>query len=422
MISQQRLKSIFVLLFCLLIAGCGPGQLFGPTLTPTPTMTLTPSATSTSTPTLTPSPTFTLTPVPTPNVCKLREAAFHRDIGLGFPRYTMRMASTGTVKAKVIFVDFSDAPASETPEEAFARISPGAPDFFKAVSYGRLDLEMEPYLVWLRMSKPSGDYDFERGFSFDTHRAYIQEAISLANANVDFSDAQAVYIIANPQARKISFGPAFTPIGYDYGIYADKNTITNGATSGVDISDWGFLWLNHEAGHTLGWVDLYAYQYNTNNYDSMHSFVGGFSLMGYIGGLAPEPLAYERWLVNWLDDGQIICQQMGDATTTLTAIESTGGVKAVMIPVSQTSAVIVESRRPLGYDSGLVKSGALVYSIDTSISTGEGPIKIFPASKIDPYRYQSPLAADESVTVGNVTVTVVSATADGDTVQVTVTQ
>ncbi len=45
---------------------CGPGQLFGPTITPTPTNTATPTATATSTPTrtatLTPSPTKTLRP------------------------------------------------------------------------------------------------------------------------------------------------------------------------------------------------------------------------------------------------------------------------------------------------------------------------------------------------------------------------
>jgi hypothetical protein len=50
----------------LLVSGCGPGQLFGPMLTPTPTATSTPTATpmptATSTPTATPMPTLTPTP------------------------------------------------------------------------------------------------------------------------------------------------------------------------------------------------------------------------------------------------------------------------------------------------------------------------------------------------------------------------
>jgi hypothetical protein len=54
-----------VLLF---LTGCGPGQLFGPTITPTPTSTptFTPTPTPTLTPTITPSPTATLTPTITP--------------------------------------------------------------------------------------------------------------------------------------------------------------------------------------------------------------------------------------------------------------------------------------------------------------------------------------------------------------------
>ena len=75
----------FTLSLCLTITACGPGKLFGPTFTPTPTNTLTPTATPTptltftpsstptltltpsSTPTFTPSPTHTLSPTPTPS-------------------------------------------------------------------------------------------------------------------------------------------------------------------------------------------------------------------------------------------------------------------------------------------------------------------------------------------------------------------
>jgi len=59
-------RNIFVicyLIFISIISGCGSGQLFGPTLTPTPTITSTP--TLTLTPTITPTSTVTLTPTPT---------------------------------------------------------------------------------------------------------------------------------------------------------------------------------------------------------------------------------------------------------------------------------------------------------------------------------------------------------------------
>jgi len=57
-------------LLSFMISACGPGQIFGPTLTPTPTVTLTPTSTSTPTlpPTTTPTPLPTSTPTPVPGL------------------------------------------------------------------------------------------------------------------------------------------------------------------------------------------------------------------------------------------------------------------------------------------------------------------------------------------------------------------
>jgi hypothetical protein len=55
---KQRTFAILVLITSLVMSGCGPGQLFGPTLTPT----LPPTPTSTLTPTPIPSP--TINPLP----------------------------------------------------------------------------------------------------------------------------------------------------------------------------------------------------------------------------------------------------------------------------------------------------------------------------------------------------------------------
>jgi len=70
MIRQRLSLQLILVMISLLVSSCGPGQLFGPTITPSPTPTLTP--TITPTPTLTPTPTSTptptITPTPTPVV------------------------------------------------------------------------------------------------------------------------------------------------------------------------------------------------------------------------------------------------------------------------------------------------------------------------------------------------------------------
>jgi M6 family metalloprotease-like protein len=356
-------------------------------------------------------------PVASANVAPCKLPAATGDLGSGFPINPLRMASTGTVKVPVLFTDFSDAPASKTPEQVLAILSPGAPEFYRAISYGRLDLQLVPYFKWLRVSQPSTAYDFS---TYDGQLSYLKEAVALADPEVDFSGATSVYVIANPDATGMSFGPAFTGAP-DWGGYtADGTTIYNGVTSGNDMTGWGFLWLNHEVDHTMGLPDLYASQFDTNNYDTQHRFVGDFDIMGFIGGKAPELLAYPRWQLGWLDDSQIACQTTPEATTTLSAIENPGGTKMVVVPTGATTAVVIESRRALGYDTKLVKPGALVYTVDTSVASGAGPINILPAVNSDPYRDQSPLGPGESLTVGKVTITVLSATADGDTVQVMV--
>jgi hypothetical protein len=65
--EQTSMKKTITLLFLfsLLISGCGPGQIFGPTFTPTPTSTSTPTITPTSTLTFTPTLTPTKKPTPT---------------------------------------------------------------------------------------------------------------------------------------------------------------------------------------------------------------------------------------------------------------------------------------------------------------------------------------------------------------------
>jgi hypothetical protein len=186
------------------------------------------------------------------------------------------------------------------------------------------------------------------------------------------------------------------------------------------LSYWGFKWVVHETGHSMGLVDLYWHTPDTEEYDRIFSLTGNFSVMSNVSATSPEFLAYERWMLGWLDNDQIYCMETPEQTLHLTPIEIQGGIKAVMVPVSETKLVVVESRRALGYDEFMAEPGALVYTVDSSVYTGQGPIVVLPADESDPYRYSSTLLEGESVTVDGVTITVLEASADGDLVHVSV--
>ena len=354
--------------------------------------------------------------------CKLPVADGRGDVSIGgWPRIAERSKTTGTVNATVIMVDFSDAPATMTPQAAFAKIS-GATATFSEVSYGQLNYAFNPQYKWYRMSKPSTQYA-PLTQSFVTHRAYIAEAAALADSEVDFSSTDSIVILANPDARGLGMaGPAFSAIRGN-GLTLDGKYISNGTTSAYDLNTWKSIWLNHEITHTLGLADVYAAtrENSANSYDG-HRYVGEFSYMGLssFDGNAPGLFAFERWNLGWIDDSQIVCSSAKEISQLVTPVQTAGGIKAVIVPLTRTKALVVESRRAIGIDNKIAKSGALVYIVDSSVQSGYGPVKIYPSSvATDPRYLRAPRAVGESVTVEGITVSVTSATSAGDTVSIT---
>lgn len=354
--------------------------------------------------------------------CKLPVADGRGGVAIGFPRYPERLKATGTVVANVIMVDFPDSPATMSPEDAFAKIS-GASDTFTEMSYSALNYTLTPTFHWYRMSKNSTEYKFN---AYQTHYDYIQEALDLADADVDFSSTDSLVILSNPATTGLGeAGPAFGANEGD-GVNADGREMLNAVTSAHDLNTWGSIWLNHEVTHNLGLVDLYAYDKDdeSNSYDLLR-YTGEYSYMGFNSFTANAPglTAWERWLLGWVTDSQMTCANPyrdGEVVAKLTPISTLGGTKAVVVPLSETKAAVVEVRRAEGIDAKIRKPGVLVYTVDTSLASGKGAIRVYPASADDPRFLESTRAAGESVSVDGLKIEVVSSEEDGDTVRVTV--
>lgn len=347
--------------------------------------------------------------------CRLPEMRLRSDVGLGFPRNPLRLNSVGALRFRVLFVDFSDAPATASPQQVMSIIAPSAEQFFHAVSYGKLDLAFDVSPHWIRMRQPVAAYHFSRGAPFEAQRAYLQEAIDLAGAAVDYSHADAILLVANPAATGIDWGPAFTAAP-GFGVIAGGREFLNGATSGSDLPRLRGRWFVHEIGHALSLVDLAGPLPSSQLW---HTYVGQFSVMGEPEGGAPGYLGWERWQLGWLDDRQIACATGVRSTLQLTPLERAGGVKLAIAPTGPHTAVAAESRRIEGEDSQMPRSGVLVYTIDTALTSHDGPIRVQPADDGDERHWQSLLSAGQSVQVGKVLVTVNASDAQGDTVEVT---
>ena len=70
----------------------------------------------------------------------------------------------------------------------------------------------------------------------------------------------------------------------------------------------------------------------------------------------------------------------GTTEHTLTALETAGGTKAVVVRTGQNTAYAIESRRRLGDDAQACSTGPLTYSINSPLRSGQGPIRIIDPS------------------------------------------
>jgi len=368
-----------------------------------------------------PTPSVTVKPTSDVAPCKLPVADGRGDVSIGgWPRIADRMRTTGNINVQVVMVDFPDAVAKMTPQAAFAMISEAAKTF-NEVSYGRMQYNLIPNYKWYRMKSNSTTYA-PLNKSFLSQRAYIKEALAMADPDVDFSKADSFIILANPDSTGIgNSGPAFSSIR-DTGFTLDGKYIANGATSSHDLNYWKSIWLNHEITHTMGLVDVYAATQSNpaNRYDNFR-YTGEFSYMGFSSfeGNAPSLFAFERWNLGWIDDSQIKCLKDTNSTELISPVQTAGGIKAVIIPLSKTKALVIESRRAIGLDKNIAKSGALVYVVDSSIQSGQGPVKVVPSDVTNDPRYlKAPRALGESVTTEGITVRVTQSDDSGDTVEI----
>ena len=306
----------------------------------------------------------------------------------GFPTdFDVFLEPEGTLQAVMLFVDFPDArivDADDAWDEVHEYLSIHQPglDWLGTASYGSVEVELTAVDEWYHMSQPSTVYGLDRAVTFDEHVAYISEAVALADADVDFSFYDIVYVVVAPNATGISNSPAYIDPS-DSRIVVDGVPITHGATFGTSVWDWAEpdrpLVMAHETAHIFSLPDLYAFS------GDPHQFVGGWDVMGNLAGAAPGLFAWHRWKLGWISDRQVAClAEPGMYSVRLTVLDRPNGTKLAVIPTGPSTALVLESRSAIGLDAEACSTGVVAYWVDSSVATGLGPIRIVDATPGDP--------------------------------------
>jgi hypothetical protein len=182
-----------------------------------------------------------------------------------------------------------------------------------------------------------------------------------------------------------------------------------------------WMWI-HELYHSgVGFDDHYGD--NKNNVNTNYG-LGWWTLMTPMGG---DLSAWEKWVIGFMTDSQIHCIDASQPTTRWIAPSSvkTTEKKLIVIPISATKGIAIESVRAAGlyYKIPKASAGVLAYEIDLEkIGHGIGLTLILPTNRNPNQRpfflSQATLRQGESVVSNGYRITVVESGTFGDVIKV----
>ena len=206
--------------------------------------------------------------------------------------------------------------------------------------YGRFSLSIESVDRWLQLPDPAATY-FDGAYDF--RLKLFSHAVAAADPYVDFSRYQ--FAIVVPTSRfpgGLNNGWAKMP-GYGRA-RRGRDSTGRAADRGHQSVRPGRRPRRQPRVHALdGASDLYYDDGSTRGQGPMSS----------MPGLPAIPrvhlLGWHKWRLRWLDPAQLTClSSPGMREETLTAIARQGGKKLVVVPMSASSAYVVEARTKTG--------------------------------------------------------------------------
>lgn len=354
--------------------------------------------------------------------CKLKDGDPVLDnMTIGFPLPVGRTDLTKPVEVVVLAVDFPNVSANTLPADDYRNAISVMEHFWESQASTGLQITVKTSKTYKRMPKNVEDYELGAslsGFKGDNYWAFIQAVIDAYDTEFDFSKTSTIAVAVPLQITATQIG---TWVVYTQGVFhTNEGSIFNVMITGNGNSKEATGSWVHEYGHALGLTDM-RYVNNDNPSIQAPEGLGIYDVMGS-GSAAPETLVWSRFLTSMLNADQIHCvDSLESSTHWLVPIEQQSEkLKGVIIPLSDFTAVVVESRRNYGYDKiGTDAEGVIVYTIDTRIPYRRSPAQIIsPSRSKDKEWYtDSALKEGESVTSNGWKISVIESGDFGDVVK-----
>lgn len=292
------------------------------------------------------------------------------------------------VNIQVIPIEFSDFPSSNSPEFDYGKYLDFIKDGYFNLSDGRVKININVPNSYYKLNKTAKSYStgkvFQNGGPFwewvDMDlRKLFDDVTTMVDGSIDFSNVTTNMFLVPPTTDDIYIAHRAHP---------DMNTAEKIIKSNYffppnsmnDRRDWygvePFLHI-HEMQHAWNKVDDHLGDLSKGDSNLNNLGTGSW---GAMSGMATDFLFWDKWIANMADDSQIICVDPKKDSINWLKPSSYFGTheKAIVVPVSSTKVIVIESIRSAGFNYKIPKSqnGALVYVVDTTDTRAEYGVNV----------------------------------------------
>ena len=306
----------------------------------------------------------------------------------GFPIVTPATQRIGTVKWALIPIDFPDLKGESSFRSRVDSQMELLTDWFFTVSEGNFKVDWSVHNNWVTLPKSSSQYAINNSVNLrdsEVGQALFRDAMASADPVFNFTNIQyVIFLLPKGQSflKETSQGFPWDQLVID--TKTNEGKVSGFAIPGVFMDQpnkdyWGY-WA-HEFGHAISLPHIGGSR-------GTAPLFAGYDLMASQDGATRDLSGWLRFVAQWLQDERVYCKEskaINNLEVTLVPLNSAEkGLKLVVIPLSTTKAIVIESRRNTKFSCQMspVQNGALAYIYDASLSHGQDfLIPITPAGR-----------------------------------------